>query len=275
MITLAKRLSFTPMKSVIASLLFGTAVVCTAQTFTVIKVAGNVTLATGQKVTVRQTLKATAQLVFETDRDYLIVISPETSRKTIRKVPAKKAYELEELLRSFITPDQRATASRSAEMTYLHKLQTKLTHERLLILGDGQIAIDTTQLPLKPPAGIIAYNTQPGVQRVYRNIYAKGSIFLDKKNLLGDAAFANMPRVYVEYVPDTREDMLFAPTETIGNFVPVYPDETQLLQELKAIMDGVSENSIMPEITAFLRAEYGMPIKENLLSWLQAKELIR
>lgn len=263
------------MKTAITSLLFGITVVCTAQTFTVIKVAGNVTLATGQRVTARQTLQATTELVFETEQDYLIVISPETSRKTIRKVPTKKEYELEELLRSFITPDQRATASRSAEMTYLHKLQAKLTHERLLILGDGQITIDTTQLPLRQPTGIIAYNTQPGVQRVYRNVYAKGSLFLDRKSLFGDAAFVSMPRVYVEYVPDTREDLLFAPAETIGNFIPVYPKEEQLVEELKAIVAGVAENSVMPEITSFLRAEYGMPIKENLMAWLQAKGLIR
>jgi hypothetical protein len=243
------------------------------QTFTVIKVAGNVTLASGAKVTVRQTLKASEKLIFETEQDYLIVISPETSRRTIKKVPGKKPYELQELLLSFITPDQRPTASRSAEMSYLHQLQSRLTHERLLILNPGRLSIDTVQLALKSPAGILAYTAQPGTKRVYRNIYSKGAIMLDHQSLLGENHTGPAPRVYLEYMPDVKEDPLFV-GESIGSFVPIYPQEEKLKAEIKAIVDATPPNSILPEIVFYLRAEYGMPVQENLLTWLQAQQLI-
>lgn len=248
--------------------------------FTVIKVTGKVlsqkynrNLASGDKINSNDALQ------FESKDASIILLSPKTGRKQIKGVPDNSPREFMQLLESFVKPSEKSTATRGAGAKYFEKLEHMLSHDSILILGDGKIMIDTTKLKISRLAGIRAIYKK-GKTTVTKKISNSNSFSLDRTTIFDQESPRPIPLVTVQYYLNETEDYAFADAEIVGEFVPVYPEESQLKMEVRALIDGLAENNLIrdelfKEIRDYMDHVYGTTISENLNAWLIANQLIK
>lgn len=221
-------------------------------------------------------IQASDQLAFDNRNAYIHVINPQ-GRKTIRDIPDQSPRELMFLLEKHLAKNKKYLKSRGSLNKYIESLSGKLAHDTLLILGKGRINIDTAQLSLKKPAGIIAsYPSGPG--QLERLISDASSFLLNRTQLFGDEITDAYPKVTVQYVRDVT-DSFFSSTVLIGIFTPYYTDETMLKKEVSAILRSFSSMQDksperLEEVYDYLASEYAPPVEENLKEWLAENNLL-
>lgn len=216
------------------------------------------------------------KLKFANERDYIIIISPQTGRKKISGVPGDKSRELLELLQSFVQPELRSTATRSVNLRYVEMLQASLAYDTLLILGDGFVPVDTKQLSLSKPAVIRAWYTEFR-KMVYRPISTDNGFKLDSRSVFGDGMPALVPKVVIEYFEDEKEEPMFGPGVMLAAFVPMYVDEAVLAGELRVILElhkSLPADRRVTEVRNYLAAEYANAQESNVKNWLKQQGII-
>jgi hypothetical protein len=245
--------------------------------YTVIKVSGKVArqeggkpLANGDKIQINNAL------TFNSPEDYVIVVSPNSGSQLINGVPERKPYEFIQLLQTYVKPQKKSSAYRSVNTSYISELKGMLS-STILVLGDGQIMVDTDQLSLKRPACIMAQYRLGKVY--YRKISDDRSFYLSKKSIFGTGDIPVESTVALYYCEDESEDPLFGNSTIIGNIFPVYPNEDELLDEIKTLIAVLSGNALTgeqltSEIKHYLELGYAQVIDQNLLTWLSLNGLV-
>lgn len=221
-------------------------------------------------------ITAKDKLIFGNFSDYIIIMSPHTGRMKISGVPDKSSRELLDLLKSFVQPELRSTATRNIALRYLEKLQGSLAFDTLLILGDGFVPINTEQLSLAKPAVIRAWYTEYR-KVVYKPVSTDHGFKLDRKTLFGDTPPSVLPKIVIEYFEDEKDEPMFSPGYLLAAFIPLYVDELALAEELRVII-GLHKTSSpearVNEVRAYLASEYANPQEDNLKAWLKQQGLI-
>ena len=247
-----------------------------SSTYTVIKVSGKVMSSLFKReVKAGDVVKASDKLTFESRNSYVHIINPD-GRKTIRNVPDNSPRELMQLLQTFLSPDKKNRASRGMSQGF-DRITEQLSFDTLLILGKGRIAIDTTEISMKKPAGIKAsYSSK--TEKVVRIISEGAGFNLGKEYLFAEGTTRPFPRVLVSYY-ENMADPDFNPSELLGYFVPLYVDEGNLQMEIKAIIDalkatGMASSKITAECLTYLTTEYATPISQNVKDWIAANKLM-
>ncbi len=226
-------------------------------------------------------IQAKDHLKFHTKESYIIVNSPQTGRKRISGVPDNTPREFLQLLQSFVQPELKSTASRNISLQYLETLQNSMAFDRLLILGDAFVPVNTEKLSLAKPAVIRAWHTNDKKRPVYLTISTDKGFYLSTNSLFGadyDKIAANPPKVVVEYFEDEKEDPMFSPGLLLGSFIPVWVNEDNLALELKALLAALpkskTEKELFTEISNYLRDEYAPAQEQNLKAWLKEKHIL-
>lgn len=254
------------------------AVQLTAQqaTYTVIKVTGKVySDLLKRNVKTGDEIKATDKLSFDSKDSALRVMNPKEGQKVLRNVPDNSPRELMQLLSKFmmVGGGRKGPSSRgNGEF----KIMDQLVGDTLLILGNGEISVDTTEMSLKKPAGIVV-NYQLNGARVEKVLSSGDRISLGKDNVFSSMLQSNAPKVNMYYCQDTS-DTFFSAVAILASFVPVYADEQVLLVEVRAIVASLGPKpaiaTVVSEVTTFLDATYATPIEANLNQWLRDNKVI-
>ncbi|HZY80032.1 MAG TPA: hypothetical protein VFE50_10950, partial [Cyclobacteriaceae bacterium] len=212
---------------------------------------------------------------------YIIVNSPQTGRKRISGVPDNAPREFLQLLQSFVQPELRSTASRNISLQYLESLQNSMAFDKLLILGEGFVPVNTEKLSLAKPAIIRAWHSNEKKKPVYLDISNEKGFYLSTNSLYGldyDKIAANPPKVVVEYFEDAKEDPMFSPGLLLGSFIPIWTNEDNLALELKALLAALpktkTDKELFTEISTYLRDEYAPAQEDNLKAWLKEKHIL-
>lgn len=244
--------------------------------FTVIKVEGQVTCERlGKILGSGDQILSNDKLRFGDEEAYIIVLNPSVGRKAIRKVPPATTKELTGLLKDFVSPERYMTASRSVSFYYMDELQGRLTHDTLLVLGDGFVSIDTAQLMLNDES-VIKAEYRSGRDMVRQQVSRGPAVWLGNKQIFGHAMSA-YPRVILTYYDDKEQDPIFDPPIPIAQFVPVYIDESSLKEEVAALVGAMKDadhKQVFKEITGYVGATYAPADETNLESWLDKNGLL-
>ena len=249
-----------------------------AEVFRVVVVSGQVDHAKLKRPVLKgDKISAGESLIFGTKTSFIIVISPKTGRKKIRGVPDPSPRELENLIQSFLTPDEKSTASRGMATEYWALLNESL-RDTVLILGDGIITLDKDYIPLAPPAVVVAFYKGKQNEHVTKVLSSGQNICLGKKCLMNDGVQQIHSKVMIEYYLDERTSQeLPGSGEFIGYFWPRYGDDAKIEEEIKIIIEALGKSPhdrILSEIKKFLGEEYGHVQEQNLISWLHSKKLL-
>lgn len=270
--------SLNPTPALLFVLLFSTIAWCQPKTaYTVIKVNGKVhSNFLKREIKTGDEIRPTDQLTFNNANAYIHVINPE-GRKTIRNIPDQSPRDLIVLLEKYLARDKRYLKSRGSISKYIESVSSKLSHDTLLILGNGQIEIDSTQLTLRKPNGITA-SYEWGNQRVEKIISDKTGFSLQQARLFGPGMTAPYPRVTIQYVSDVT-DPFFSTGSVVASFTPYYTDEASLKNEVRAMIRsfGSTESKsgdAVREVLDYLTSEYAPPVEENVVSWLEDNNLM-
>jgi len=256
----------------------GATVAQNATEYRVVRVVGVVenpvskqTLRTGDVI------MSNTKLKFATKDAYIVISSPATGRKKISGVPDDRSRELFDLLQSFLQPERISTASRSVSLAYLESLQASLAYDTLLILSPGYIVINTQKLSLQKPAAIKAWYSHNKKIRYVKTSDDK-RLYLDRKSVFGDSIPVRYPKVVVEYFENENEDPVFGPGLLIASFVPIYPNNSDLSTEVRALIGSLprdaSYNQKFAEVRAYLASEYASAQEENLKQWLKEQGIL-
>jgi hypothetical protein len=265
------------MKTLSIVLLFLTSI-CLAQTpaqYHVVRVVGQVkSPALKRQLKTGDVIQAKDQLTFGNKESYVIVNSPQTGRKRISGVPDESPREILKLLQSFVQPELKSTASRNISLQYIEQLQSSMSSDTLLILGDGFIPVNIQKLSLDKPAIIRAWHYDNEKKVKYNTISTSAGFTLDKKSLLGDDPAR---KVIIEYYEDEKEDPVFSPGMLLGAFVPLYVNEDGLASEIRALIastDKTAPKAILTEVNGYLRDVYAPSQEANLRAWLKAQKIL-
>ncbi len=251
-------------------------------TFMVIKVSGQVysellmrDLQTGDVILQSDKLR------FGSKESYLHVINPGEGQKAVRNIPDTSPRELTQLFDKFLDPKKQGAKSRGGNPQYMEKLTEQLSRDRLLILGNGRIAVDTTKMRLHKPYGIKAMYEIDG--KKFDKVISDQVAFTLGRNKLFDSSRwlsgpTSYPKVQLYYYEDLN-DPAFSPFSLIGFFTPAYVDEAALIEEVKAIVNAFrsdlgQRSIILQEILTYLAGEYGDPLESNLREWLDSQKIL-
>jgi hypothetical protein len=182
-----------------------------------------------------------------------------------------------QLMERFLAQDKKLLKSRGTNTQYIQYLTNMISHDTLLILGKGEIIIDTSALKLKKPSAISA-SYEHHDEEIDNIISTQTGFLLNAGSLFRNGTSYPYPKVRVYYVEDTG-DRFFSPVILIGAFTPFYTDEQKLKSEIlaiaKAYSGGQNHSSAFGQIVAYLSVEYATPIDENLQAWLADNNLIK
>jgi hypothetical protein len=245
--------------------------------YTVVRVVGKVeSTVLKRELRPGDKLQSKDQLKFGTKDSYVWVNSPQTGRKKIAGIPDSAPREFLQLLESFVRPEYKSTASRSISLQYVETLQNSMAFDTLLVLGNGFVPVNTEKLSLSPPAAIKGWYTL-NRKTIYKVISNEEGFSLSAAQLF-DQRNAPLPKVMLEYFTNAEEDPVFNPGILLAAFVPAYPDEAALSNEIKILLADLSSKSYsdkLLEIKAYLAAEYARPQEDNLKAWLTAQKLLQ
>lgn len=251
----------------------------TAEVYRVISVSGSIentklsrTLRQGDRISL------TDPLIFSNKTDYIIVIHPKVGRKTIRGVPDNSPRELENLIQSFVKPNEKSTASRSTTTEYWSQLNEALK-DTVVILGDGVVTLKSEFIKLAPPAVVVAVNKVKKGTPVSRKISSQQEVSLSRATLFPDAGNEVSSKVMIEYYADEKLSLdLPGSGQLIGYFWPKYVDEVKLEKECRVIADFFAEYknpAVEKEIKSFIEEHYGNVESSNLNRWLNQHQIIQ
>jgi len=213
-------------------------------------------------------------LKFGSAKDYLIVFSPKGGRKRIVGVPDNAPRELSKLLESFVKPDERSTATRGSNPAYLDVIKTDF-QDTVLILGSGLIELDPKQIPITAPGSIKAqYKTREGKNMIIR-VSEGQTLHLDRATLFPESVSPASRIMLLYYEIDSNNPL--DSKDLLGNFSPIFADDTKLLPEVKSIveaMKGSSPDLIEKEVSNYLTQEYAKPSSLQLNAWLKSNRLL-
>lgn len=247
--------------------------------FVVIKVGGSVfssvlkrTVKTGDVVTAKD------KLIFQSRGSYLHVINPSVGRKTIRNIPDNSPREFMQLLQAFLSADKKNSNSRGGLSAGIERLVSQFAYDTILILGNGRIAIDTSEVSLAKPTGVRAVYSL-NRENITRVISDDTGFNLGKAYLFDKPTNSPYPKVILWYDKDLA-DPLFSPSTLLGSFVPYYPDEEGLSKETQTIIEAlhrtpIPSSQIVNEIISYLSAEYASPIPQNVKEWLEGSKQLK
>lgn len=215
-------------------------------------------------------------LKFGSREAYVIVISPKVGRKKISGVPDNNPRELENLVKSFLRPDEKSTATRGL-VEYWETLNQSLK-DTVLVLGDGIIPLDKEYINLDKPAVVVAFFKGKNNQHISRVISRGQQICLGAKCLYENEVPERYGYVLVEYYENEKESRdLPGSGKYIGYFVPHFANEANLAKEARIIAETLTDHSrdhVVREIKKYLSEEYGHVQDDNLLQWLKDIKLI-
>lgn len=213
-------------------------------------------------------------LKFGSKQDYLIIFHPQSGRKRISGVPDEQPRELNDLLQSFLKPDEKSTGTRGANQAYLEQLKSSL-QDKVLILGDGTIELDPKHISLKSPASIKAEYKTENKKSVVVTVSSGQTLHLDKNTLFPNPQ-TNTPKVLLLYFLVNSSNPLES-EDFLGNFTPVYAEDTALIPEIKTIVESLKGSPVAEvekQISAYLANEYARPQPQNLHGWLKSNHLL-
>lgn len=246
--------------------------------FMVIKVGGKVySELLKRNVKTGDVINNSDKLSFASKESYLHVINPNDGQKAVRNIPDTSPRELVQLFDKFLDQKKNGGKSRGSSEEYLDKLTEQLSKERLVILGNGRIVVDTSRMRLRRPSGVKVMYEIDG-KKFEKVISDPLGFNLGKSQLFSASMSAASPKTQLFYYEDLN-DPAFAPFYPIGFFTPVYPDENFLVEEVNVIVnafrsDGGRRSIIFQEILTYIVSEYGDPIESNLREWLEAKRFL-
>lgn len=245
--------------------------------YRVVRVVGHVeSPALNRVIRTGDVIQSKDQLKFGTKDSYIIVNSIQTGRKKIAGVPDTQPREFIKLLQSFVQPEKRSTSSRSVALQYIEQLQNSMSFDTLLILGDGRIPVNTTRLSLSKPAVIRAWHSN-FKQVSFRTISYDSAFFLNSTSLFGDVVPDPVPKVIIEYFEDENEQPVLNPGILLAAFVPIFTDEVNLANEVRAVLDVPAPRTFkekLVEVKGYLAAEYANVQDDNLKTWLKANGIL-
>lgn len=247
----------------------------TSGSFRVVRVVGTVeSTKLNHALTTQDVIPDGDQLKFRAPSDYIIVFHPKQGRKRIMGVPDNQPREISQLLQSFVKPDEKSTGTRGSNPAYIDELKTSL-QDSVLILGNGVVDVDPTQLSLRSPGSIRAQYKTKENKTVVITVSSGQTIRLDKKTLFPNSAVPSS-RILVMYFLTESINPLES-EEFLGNFSPVYVDDSILIPEVKSIataLQGSSAADIEREVYIYLSQEYGKPISSQLHTWLKSNQVL-
>lgn len=248
----------------------------TPSQYHVVRVVGHVeSPALKRELKTGDVIQSKDQLRFGTKESYIIVNSPQTGRKRISGIPDNSPREFLQLLQSFVQPDTKSTSTRAISMVYLEELQNSMSHDTLLVLGDGFVPVNIKKLSLAKPAIIRAWHYDQNKKRVYKELSDANGFRLSQQQLYGNVSESSekfiRARVAVLYFEDGAEDPAFTPGVLLGAFVPMYhPREAELASELRSLISARDKGvTVLAEIHSYLREEYAPAQEDNLKAWLK------
>lgn len=246
--------------------------------YSIIKVNGKViSKLLKREVKAGDVVNLSDKLIFESRESYIHVINAEGS-KSIGHVPDNSPREFMQLMQTYLSPDRNNKATRGGANSRFDNIKSELTADTILVLGNGAITMDTTEISMHKPAGVkVKYVTND--QKVSHLISTETGFNLGKEQLLlNNPGITSYPKVTVVYYEDVG-DPIFKSSVLLGSFTPFYLNETELQKEVKIIIKTLKGSKlpndlIVKEITHYLTAEYATPIQENVKAWIDENKLL-
>jgi hypothetical protein len=140
---------------------------------------------------------------------------------------------------------------------------------RYLVIKRGEVQVSTEAFPMNEEHFFYVTYDHEG-ESIPKKLKAEGDF------LILDAA--EIYKIDGTPIPVTEKEMTLYykgdKTYKISTFTPVFPDATQLKEEVSLLLETLQKKSgseKVDEVTAYLNDFYGNPHKDNLASWLKAE----
>jgi hypothetical protein len=255
----------------------GVALAQPAEQFRVITVNGSVeNTKTKKQLQPGDRIASSDALKFGSREAYVIVISPKVGRKKISGVPDNNPRELENLVKSFLKPDEKSTGTRGS-IEYWDALNQSLK-DTVLILGDGIVPLDKEYINLDKPAVVVAFFKGKNNQHITRVVSRGQNLCLSARCLFENELPERFGYLLVEYYENEKDSRdLPGSGKYIGYFVPNFANPANLEREARIISETLTDHSrdhVIKEIKKYLSEEYGHVQDDNLLQWLKDIKLI-
>ena len=258
------------MKNILAFLLMVLCVraVYSQDYFTVIKVSGNIVIErTGTPLDIGTSFSQDENLLFKVPDSRAAVINPQKGRFIIT---SQNVAEFRSLKSNYL-PSAGKISTRSVGFSSRRDDLRKQIEGIYVILDESRIKVDTDFFPLTDKNYFfITYDFNDKIINK-KLAFNKDTILIRKNELLTiDGIVIPDPRIQVMklvYLEEGQENS----SEIICSFVPVFPDVTQLKQEIKVILEQMEMSpyeEILREISAFIKEFYGNMDEPNLKRWL-------
>jgi hypothetical protein len=241
------------------------------ENFKVIKVNGTIMLkAKGTSLETGTVFSEKEDLLFRTEDATAAVINSQKGRLIL----TSKNHDLASASSNYL-PAMYNIASRGISViTRFPDLQNYFSG-KYCVLGIQKVVIGSSEFPMNKENFFFMRYTYKGEEINKKLDYSNDTLVIDKSKLytIDGKPISGPDNTYVNlYYRKGSESLL------INKFELIFPDENQLSKEIKVILEefrNKTEKENLNEISSYIGENYGKITQDNLISWLDGKNLLK